>query len=175
MQWWLWFKIVSSQSHCQIHEPIFHQRIFLVISEGHLWNVATSFKIFVRFGVDWSKLLESKWRGLLTMITFMLLVSLLIMNILNSQNITIDSQLGQLVGIEQDNYYEFRGIPFAQFPLIEENRFRRSMVRTDPYTIKDTIYDATYFRPACIQSGSKEEMSLRSEDWSVIIIHIVHN
>ena len=75
----------------------------------------------------------------------------------------LETDLGPILGIDQNNYYEFRGIPFAQEPPTGSNRFKQSTVRTESYTNDSDVYDATYFRPACMQPPIDDEEV--SEDW----------
>lgn len=89
-----------------------------------------------------------------------------LLNLLTAQE--LDTELGSILGIQQSNYYEFRGIPFTQEPPTGSNRFRQSTVRTDSYT-NDSIYDATFFRPECIQPFDENSDTEYSEDWYVLI------
>eukprot|EP01084_Bolivina_argentea_P168021 291476_1 len=83
------------------------------------------------------------------------LLLLLMINVLKAENITIPTQLGSVTGTVENNYFVFRGIPFTQVAPTESNRFSQAIVKTNPYTPDDTAYDATYFRPACIQNNSE--------------------
>ena len=91
-----------------------------------------------------------------------LVLTTLLFNVLNAEDI-IETQLGPILGIERNNYYEFRGLPFTQVPPIGSNRFTQSTVRTDPYTQNDSTYDATISKPACLQPDTGDEEL--SEDW----------
>ena len=79
-----------------------------------------------------------------------------------ARNISISTQLGPIRGIAQNNYYEFRGIPYTQFPPTGSFRFRQSEQRVDQFTGDESEYDATYFRSDCLQPNM---LTQSSEDW----------
>lgn len=78
----------------------------------------------------------------------LLLVSLLTW-IVNGQNeITIDTDLGLITGVTQNDYVIFKGIGYTEYAPIGEHRFAESTVRSTPY---NGTYNATQFGPVCIQ------------------------
>ena len=61
----------------------------------------------------------------------------------------IHTNYGSIQGYAQLNSYMYLGIPFAK-PPIGELRWKPT-VETEPWA--PNIYNATFFRPACPQSG----------------------
>jgi len=80
--------------------------------------------------------------------------------------------LGDITGVESrtKNYenapfsdrttYVFRGIPYAH-PVINENRFKQSSLKTDPLTNDGSKFDATRDGPLC-QQGSTSALSIEN-------------
>ena len=67
----------------------------------------------------------------------------------NSQFITIDIELGAVVGINENDYYIFKGIPFTENPPIDDYRFTKMEIKNSSYM--NYTYNATYYRPVCVQ------------------------
>lgn len=57
----------------------------------------------------------------------------------------------------------FRGLPFAQSP-VGANRFRAPQARTTNLTSDGSTYDATSFKPPCVQPSSAGQLIGSSED-----------
>ena len=81
-------------------------------------------------------------------------------NITSSQFITIDTELGEVTGIEENGYYTFKGIPYTENPPIDDYRFTKMSVKNSSYM--NYTYNATYYRSVCVQPEyffSADEMS----------------
>jgi len=61
----------------------------------------------------------------------------------------IQTKYGAIQGYTQSNSFMYLGIPFAK-PPIGQLRWKPTV---DPVPWSPSIYDATFFRPACPQSG----------------------
>eukprot|EP01083_Nonionella_stella_P009974 28513_1 len=87
---------------------------------------------------------------------------LVLIRTLYSDNTTIYTTLGEVTGIQQDNYTEFRRIPYTENAPVGDYRFTESVVRTAFYT--DDQYDATYFGSACVQADGFISVGPLDED-----------
>ena len=79
-----------------------------------------------------------------------LLLTYNIVNIVNSQFITIDTELGEVTGIEENNHYVFKGIPYTEYPPIDDYRFSKMEIKNTSYM--NYTYNATYFKSVCVQT-----------------------
>ena len=91
-----------------------------------------------------------------------LLKLLWIYNIANAQFITIDTELGEVTGIDKNDYYVFKGIPFTENPPIDNYRFTKMSVRNSSYM--NYTYNATYYRSVCVQAEWFHTFDEMSED-----------
>ena len=90
--------------------------------------------------------------SLLTMKLYLFTLFVILCNYkyVNGKNISIDTELGTVLGIEEDGYYTFKGIPYVENPPIGNYRFTKMNVKNSSYD--NNFYDATYFRKICFQS-----------------------
>eukprot|EP00484_Ammonia_sp_Unknown_P018967 CAMPEP_0197027944 /NCGR_PEP_ID=MMETSP1384-20130603/7791_1 /TAXON_ID=29189 /ORGANISM="Ammonia sp." /LENGTH=615 /DNA_ID=CAMNT_0042456873 /DNA_START=37 /DNA_END=1884 /DNA_ORIENTATION=+ len=77
------------------------------------------------------------------------------------ENVIISTMLGDVMGVQKSNYVEFDGIAYTENAPVGQYRLAQSVMRTSVYS--DAVYDATYYRPACIQA-SYSTVSPQSED-----------
>eukprot|EP01084_Bolivina_argentea_P301872 520923_1 len=82
------------------------------------------------------------------------MATIIVILLVRSDNITISTQLGYITGNVSHEWsvpiYSFYGIRYAPPPL-GDLRFRPSKVQTTPW---NDIYDATQYKPQCIQPKS---------------------
>ena len=83
-------------------------------------------------------------------------------NIANSQFITIDTELGEITGIDENDYYVFKGVPYTEYPPIDNYRFRKMEIKNTSYM--NYTYNATYYRSVCVQAESEFSQNEMSED-----------